>query len=329
MTDGGISMTVYIDLVFLNNLAVDASVLLLTAKMRHLHPSRLRLFSSALLGASYAAAMFLAHLPYFFSLSAKVIVSLAMVFIAFGYGGPLRFVRNVGAFYAVSFGTLGGVIGISFLLQSADSPWGGMTVTSGGGIVLTWQLQLGLYAVALLLSIWILRSASETRKKSLELDQLIWDIEIRIDDAKWPVKALLDTGNRLYDPLTRTPVLIMESGVWEDQLPEGWHDRLKNESPDRLLTDATTGSAAVDQWKWAHRIRLVPFRAVNGSSKLMLAIKPDCVLLSREGHPPIQVNRVLVGLDGGTMSSEGTYRAIVHPDVAQAGAEEPAPSQPA
>ncbi|MFC5403064.1 sigma-E processing peptidase SpoIIGA [Cohnella soli] len=322
-------MTVYIDLVFLNNLAVDASVLMLTAKMRHLRPVRLRLFSSALVGATYAAAMFVTRLPYFYSFGAKVIVSLLMVLIAFGYGGPLRYVRNIGAFYAVSFGTLGGVIGISFLLRSARSPWEGMTVTSGGGIVLAWQLQLGLYVVALILSIWIFRSASETKKKSLDLQQLFWDVEIRIDDGVWGIKALLDTGNRLYDPLTRTPVLIMESGVWKDQLPAGWYERLKNESPDRLLTDATSGGMAVDQWKWAHRIRLIPFRAVSGSSKLMLAIKPDYVLLSRDGHPPVQVNRVLVGLDGGTMSSEGTYRAIVHPDMAQAGADASAPSQPA
>ncbi|WP_158593978.1 sigma-E processing peptidase SpoIIGA [Cohnella faecalis] len=78
-----------------------------------------------------------------------------------------------------------------------------------------------------------------------------------------------------------------------------------------------------------HRLRLVPYRAVNGNTRMMLAIKPDMIELAREGEPPSRVTRVLIGLDGGTLSSDGTYRAILHPDFALSGEPSPAPSQPA
>jgi stage II sporulation protein GA (sporulation sigma-E factor processing peptidase) len=320
-------MTVYVDLVFFTNLAVDGTVLLATAKVRRLRPSRSRLFAAAFLGALYAAAMFWANIPYLYSFGAKVLISLLMVLLSFGYGGPLQLVRNFGVFYLVNFTTLGGVIGIEFLLQSADSPWGGMTYTEEGGLTLQWQMQLGLFITAFLLSVWLFRSTSETRKKGQDLAQLVWDIEIKVGDGSWKIKALLDTGNRLYEPLTRIPVMIMEASIWKDELPPGWCDRLKGESPDQLIAEMDAHFS--DVYRWGGRLRLVPYRAVNGNTRLMLAVKPDVVLLSREGHPPLQVNRVLVGLDGGTLSSEGTYRAIVHPDMAQAGPVSPAPSQPA
>jgi stage II sporulation protein GA (sporulation sigma-E factor processing peptidase) len=321
-------MTVYVDLVFFTNFAVDGTVLLATAKVRHLRPPRSRLFASALLGAFYAAAMFWAHVPYLYSFGAKVLISILMVLLSYGYGGPLQFIRNFGAFYLVNFATLGGVIGSAYLLRSADSPWGGMTYTSDGGLLLEWQMQLGLFMVTFLLSVWLFRSTSETRTKRKELEQLFWDIEIKVDEGYWKLKALLDTGNRLYEPLTRIPVMIMEASVWREELPPGWCERLKGESPDLLITEMD--SRVSERYPWGNRLRLVPYRAVNGNTRLMLAVKPDAVVLSREGHPPHEVKRILIGLDGGILSSEGTYRAIVHPDMAaQADLASSAPSQPA
>ncbi|MCD9024423.1 sigma-E processing peptidase SpoIIGA [Cohnella silvisoli] len=320
-------MTVYVDLVFFTNLAVDGTVLLATAKVRRLRPTRSRLFAAAFLGAFYAAAMFWAEIPYLYSFGTKVLISVIMVLLSFGYGGPLQFVRNFGAFYLVNFTTLGGVIGIEFLLQSADSPWGGMTYTAEGGLTLQWQMQLGLFITTFLLSVWLFRSTSETRRKRQDMEQLFWDIEIKVEEGSWAVRALLDTGNRLYEPLTRIPVMIMEASVWKEQLPPGWCERLKSESPDQLISEMD--ARFTEDYLWGNRLRLVPYRAVNGNTRLMLALKPDVVMLSREGHPPLQINRVLIGLDAGTLSSEGSYRAIVHPDMAQADPVSSAPSQPA
>lgn len=320
-------MTVYVDLIFFTNLAVDGTVLLATAKARHLHPSRSRLFAAAILGALYAAVMFWAHIPYMYSFVVKVLVSLIMVLLAFGYGGPLQLARTFGAFYLVNFATLGGVIGFSYLLQFSGSPWGGMSYTADGGVLLEWQMQLGLFATTFLLSIWLFRSTSETRRRSGEIEQLFWDIEIKVDSRSWQLRGLLDTGNRLYDPLTRIPVMIIEASIWKEDLPKGWCDRLKVESPDKLISemDAITSVS----YSWGNRLRLVPYRAVNGHSRLMLAVKPDVVLLSREGHPPFEVTRVLIGLDSGALSSEGNYQAIVHPDLAPADTVASVPSQPA
>lgn len=320
-------MIVYVDLVFLTNLAVDGTVLLATAKARRLHPRRWRISASAVLGASYAAALFWADVPYLYSLGAKLFVSVVMVLLAFGYGGPLAFLRTFGVFYTVNFATLGGVIGIGTLLSSAGSPWSGMTVTQEGGLVLDWRMQLGLFAAAFAISVALYRGASEGTKRKLETEALTWQAEIRIDGETWQVPALLDTGNRLYDPVTRIPVMIMEASVWSQRLPAGWCDRLQKESADMLVTELD--ESARDGFAWISRLRLVPYRGVNGSARLMMAIKPDAVILTRADRPAQPISRVLVGLDGGSLSSDGGYRAILHPDMLTASSDVSVPSQPA
>lgn len=320
-------MVVYVDLVFLTNLAVDGTVLLTTAKARRIRPKKSRLFAAAVFGAVYAAAMFWAEIPYLYSLGAKLLVSILMVLMAFGYGGPLAFIRHFGVFYTVNFATLGGVIGLGTLIRSAGSPWSMMSVTPEGGLLLDWRMQLGLFAICFALSLWLFHGSSESAKKGRATEELLWDAEIRMDGQQWVVPALLDTGNRLYDPVTRTPVMIMEAAVWRDQLPPGWCERLKEEPADRLVTELE--DAQRETFAWMNRLRLVPFRGVGGGAKLMLAFKPDNVQLRREGFPPRQAGRVLIGLDGGSLSSDGAFRAILHPSMIPAGEEPPVPSQPA
>lgn len=320
-------MVVYVDLVFLTNLAVDGTVLLATARARRLRPSRARLAAASALGAAYAAAMFWINVPYLYTLGAKVLVSGLMVLLAFGYGGPLAYFRTFGVFYTVNFVTLGGVIGIGSLLQFAGSPLGGLSVTREGGIVLDWKMQLGLFAAALVLSLRLFQGTSKVREKRADTDSLVWRAEIRVGGETWNVPALLDTGNRLYEPLTRIPVMIVEAELWRTRLPPGWCERLQRESADRLISELD--DAAREAFPWLDRLRLVPYRGVNGSSRLMLAVKPDAVTLSRADEPPIACSRVLIGLDGGRLSQEGAYRAILHPDLIPAGSERPAPSQPA
>jgi stage II sporulation protein GA (sporulation sigma-E factor processing peptidase) len=323
----GFSMIVYVDLVFFTNLAVDATVLLATAKVRRLRPFKMRVTASAVGGAAYAAAMFWADIPYLYSLGAKLFVSILMVLLSFGYGGPLAFLRNFGAFYTINFATLGGVIGLGALLRSSNEPWGGMAFTENGGILLDWRMQLGLFAVSFFLSLRLFHGTTDIRRKQNDTETLLWKAEVRVDGETWTVPALLDTGNRLYEPLTRIPVMILEASVWERQLPVGWCTRLQAESADRLV--AELDDTASGAYAWMGRLRLVPYRGVNGSTRMMLAVKPDAVVLSREGHPPIQAARVLIGLDGGILSSDQTYRAILHPELISAGQHIPAPSQPA
>lgn len=54
---------------------------------------------------------------------------------------------------------------------------------------------------------------------------------------------------------------------------------------------------------------------VNRNTQFMLAIKPDRVVITT-GETQIEAMKVLIGLDGGRLSSDNAYQAIIHPSSA-------------
>ena len=71
-----------------------------------------------------------------------------------------------------------------------------------------------------------------------------------------------------------------------------------------------------EQFEWQNRLRLVPYRGVNKGTAFMLAIKPDRVEVTMDGTT-YETTKVLIGLDGRALSSDGKYQAIIHPELVQ------------
>ena len=105
--------------------------------------------------------------------------------------------------------------------------------------------------------------------------------------------------------------MVMEAALWQEDLPESWLNSIRDAQVDRLV-------AGMDDqpFIWQDRLRLVPFRGVNRGSQFMLALKPDSVEITQEGRV-YETRKVLIGLDGGKLTSDGAYRAIIHPSMVQ------------
>lgn len=307
------ALTVYLDLMFAANLLIDGALLWLTGWMIR-HKLRLRrLLLGALAGASYVLMMFVPELSFLYTFLVKFALSLVMLLITFGYPGLQGFTRAVGAFYVINFTAAGGILGLHYLLQSSGDIWNGLLFTSSGGIA--HRLKIGFWFVLAALAVVLagFKAVYASRIRRDRLMSYIGTVEVEIAGVTVTCQGLLDTGNRLSDPLTRTPVMVMEAELWEDHLPAAWKGRLSKDGADRLLLE-TDGPA----FAWQDRVRLVPYRGINRASAFMLALKPDKVTVTM-GEAVYRSERALIGLDGGTLSGEGAYRAVIHPDLARTG----------
>ncbi|OMF22769.1 sigma-E processing peptidase SpoIIGA [Paenibacillus sp. FSL H8-0548] len=305
-------MAIYVDVMFLRELLVDGAILLTTAWVRHLKPRPWRVLTASAVGACYVVLMLFPQLSFLFTLIVKVGMSFFMVWIAFGFSSLQNFLRNVAAFYAVNFVAAGAVLGIYYLfMQGSGEVWRTITFVNGSMHV---ELKMGLFYLiaAFCIGLYIYRTVL-TQKRERELVQThLAEVKITIGDRTQTCVGLIDTGNQLYDPLTRTPVMVMEASLWQEDLPESWLNSIRDAQVDRLV-------AGMDQqpyFIWQDRLRLVPFRGVNRGSQFMLAIKPDAVEITREGQV-FETRKVLIGLDGGKLTSDGAYRAIIHPSMVQ------------
>lgn len=301
-------MVVYIDLIFLMNLLIDAALLAVTAWLRKRKVVYWRLGLSAAVGASYVVMMFLPALSFLFTFLVKFLFSVVMLWIAFGFGGLQHYLRNLGAFYMVNFAAAGGIIGIHYLLQSSGEIWNGIWYSASGG--LGFSLQVGAVFTLVLFAIvlfWF-KGVVSTRRRQEMMTSYLAEIQVRIGDAVVNCTGLIDTGNQLTDPLSRLPVMVMEASLWKDFLPDFEGGEGRGNQADNLIVKWTED----ESFPWRDRLRLVPFRGVNKGSQFMLALKPDEVAVRKDGGEII-TSRVLVGLDGGSLSAEGRFQAIIHP----------------
>ncbi|MCQ6558258.1 sigma-E processing peptidase SpoIIGA [Paenibacillus mendelii] len=302
---------VYVDVLFMINVLINGSTLLLTAWVRGVRATWWRVLLSASLGAGYAVMLVFPSLSLLFSIPLKLLFSIMMLLAAFGFGSIQVFLRYVGAFYAVNFAAGGTVFGLQYLLMNGSNRlWDSMWMVNGNI-----HTELKLSSVFLLSSVciglYIYRSVMVFRKEKTLVESHLAEVCVTIGDRMLRCTGLIDTGNQLYEPLTRTPVMVMEASLWQADLPPSWLKGIKEAQVDKLIAHMDAGTFA-----WQDRLRLVPYRGINRGAQFMLAIKPDLVVIDREGET-FESTKVLIGLDAGKLVADGAYQAIIHPSLLQ------------
>lgn len=305
-------VVVYLDLIFLFNFAADGMVLLATAWTRKLKVRYWRIAAAAAIGAGYVVMMLFPELSFFFIFSVKVLFSVVMVAVAFGFGKLSLFLRNLAAFYLVNFAIAGGVFGLHYFFMPYADVMNGILRTYTGGLLYSLQVGVGFIVLTFVFMVWLFVRVFLGAKQREAVAAHTAPVEVRVEDFVLNCTGLVDTGNQLYDPLTKTPVMIVEASLWKDKLPAAWIKRIQSSDVETIV--AAMGN---ESFIWQDRLRVVPYRGVNRSTQFMLALKPDEVKVIH-GNQTIATGKVLIGFDGGTLSSDGSYQAIIHPMLLQA-----------
>lgn len=307
-------MIVYLDLIFLTNFIIDGALLFTTAWTRKIRFAWWRLLLASGIGAVYVVFMFIPDMSFLFTFIVKFGFALVMLAVAFGFSSLQSYLRNLGTFYLVNFVAAGGILGIHYLLESSSEVLNGIVISQSGG--LRHEITVGFTFIAILFLpvLWFYRNVFKSARQREELTSFLAQVRIHIGEVEASCTGLIDTGNQLYDPLTRTPVMIMEASQWKQHIPDIWMDRIRESEVDQIIS--AIGLDEGEPFVWQDRLRLVPYRGVNKGTQFMLAIKPDRVVITHN-EKNIESLKVLIGLDGGTLSSDNSYQAIIHPMLMQ------------
>lgn len=300
-------MVVYVDLIFLLNLLINLATLKTTAWIRKTRMTHWRALSAALLGALYVVMMFFPVLSFLFTFIIKCIISVLMIFTAFGFGSLQHFLRNFGVFYLVNFAAAGGIFALHYFMQSSHEVMNGILFTQSGG--LRFELKIGglfvLFSFPFMISFY--RKIFRSEKTRAEMSTYLAEAEVYIGEHYSICMGLIDTGNQLYDPLTRTPVMIMEASQWKDVIPDSWMKRIEADSSEQIVE-----VVGKEDFIWQDRLRIVPFKGIQNGTQFMLAVKPDKVVINQQDER-FEETKVLIGLKGSKLCSDGSYQAIIHP----------------
>ncbi|HUW64500.1 MAG TPA: sigma-E processing peptidase SpoIIGA [Spirochaetia bacterium] len=291
---------VYLDEVFVENLAMDFALLYTAARLCRIAVRPWRTGFAAVLGGLYALCLFFPAGRPLVGVAGKVLVSLVMVGVAYAPLSFKRFFLAVASFYLVAVTAVGAALVLAYLL----APPGAGNRLWDVDMVLAGRLLPAMAGVLPVL--WFFGRLARRRLQNLALDACRMRLLIHLWGQRVQVDALVDTGNCLEDPLSGHPVVVVESEALKSLLPEG-------------LTVALAGPGEVDfalladlaGTDLAARLRLIPFQAL-GRGGLMVGFRPDQLEIVGPAQC-MSLSEVVVGISRDRFDPELNCRALVHP----------------
>lgn len=231
--------------------------------------------------------------PWILSPLFLILVPVSMVLITFLPCGFQRIIRIIGYFYLLSFLLSGIHWGIDSL-NERFTHW---------NITLFWRFWLHLTFIFLLGELgW-----GVVHRKIWEQISL-YPIQIDWNGQQIKLEALLDTGNRLHDPFTKVPVVIIELNRIRDFLP-------------REIIELTESFNSVDLIEkldlpefWIERLRILPFNSLGRDHGILIGFRPDQLRVWQKQQETINKN-IVVALYNRPLSKEGAFQALIPPTV--------------
>ena len=295
-------MTVYLDIVFLENILMNYIIVFATGVVIKNECKKLRLLIASVIGAIYTIVMYLEIIPIYSNFIMKFILSIVITYIAFNQKYIKKLIKNLIIFYLVSFVFGGCVFALMYFLKPQ------MAQIRNGVFVGAYPLKIAL--VGGIISFIIIQISFKLVKSKLSKKDMIYDIEVTLDNKSAKIKALLDTGNLLKDPITGYPVIVVEKASLRKIIPSN----ILNNSEKIIGGDISELICDSEFSKTISRFRVIPFSSLGKQNGLLLGIKPDSVNIKLDEKTE-KLNNVIVGIYDKSFTKNGAYTAIFGIDM--------------
>ena len=271
-------MTIYVDVVLLENLCMNYIILFGTAYITKTKRKHIRILFASLVGAIYAILAYANVFPIYTNLAVKIILSMCMVYLAFSPKTIKAMFKMLVVFYLVSFSLGGCAFALLYMVKPQN------ILMRDGVLIGTYPIKVALLGG--ILGFTITYIAFRVVKRKMSKKELIYTIKITMEGKTLETTVMLDTGNMLKDPISNYPVVLMEKEKMSELLP---NSLLEN-------TDKILGG----EWKekeenknYRTRLRIIPFTSVGKQNGMMLGIKVDKVVIENEGEETEKKNAIV------------------------------------
>ncbi len=297
-------LEVYGEYLFIENLLMNWLILHLTAYFSKENTPKYKLWIGAGLGAIYAFVFFFPALNFLYSIIMKILISMLIIVITFMPYKFKSFFKLLGIFYLISFMFGGAAFALFYLTDFNGLLSNGIFYFGNFSIKLL--IYSGLVAYILIHFCW------EYVQTKISRENIYISICIEVDENKSQIKALLDTGNSLKDPVSKCPVIVVEYSAIEELLPEDIQFIFKSGAQINLseITDSLQTS------KWINRFRMIPFKSLGKENGLLVGFKPDRVQMIEKKNLK-SIDDIIIAVYEKSLSKNGDYSALLHPDILQ------------
>lgn len=290
---GVLFLTIYVDQMFFENFIMNYIILYATYKFSNIKTKWYKLLASASIGSIYVIGSYIFD---FYSkplIIVKIALSVVMVCVAFDIFNIRTFFKAYLFFVGVTFFIGGAGFGLAFFTNTV--------VISEGGILYVDEFPIVMIAVGMAIALAIARWLFEFFKLEFNVEKLLYQIEIKVFERKILLTALFDSGHNTKDPISGTPVVIIEK------------EMLKELMPDETFEKICKNDFDIDE-KWKKRVRFIPISTVSSENELIIGLKADeCLIHMKSGEKVI--SKVIVAGCDRKLDKDGKYCALIGRDM--------------
>ena len=290
-------MNIYIDIVLMENLIMNFIILLATGIVLKEKIKVIRFLLASLLGAIYSVVSYLSILEIYTSMILKIILSIVMIYIAFNPQTIKNMWKDILLFYLTSFVFGGAAFALIYIVKPQD------ILMKNGLFLGTYPLKT--IVLGAIIAFIVIMTAFTVVKSKITKKDMFCEIEIEINKKKINTIAMIDTGNLLKEPITNTPVIVVEHTLLYDCMPKEILNHL-----DELLGGEFENIPEEIKEKYISKLKFIPFSSLGKQNGMLLGIKADTITIKGIDKEEKKEN-IIIGIYNKSLTKRGEYRALM------------------
>lgn len=296
-----IKITIYVDIIFLENLIMNSIILYATAIILKIKPKTIRIIVSSTIGSVYAIILYITNMKIYTSIISKIILSAIMVYVAFNSQSVKKMWKQLLIFYLTSF-VFGGVsLYLIYVIKPQD-----ILMKNG---MFAGQYALKVIMLGAIVAFFVIKFSLKIIKTKFNPKDIYCKIKFKLNGKQVETKAMIDTGNLVKEPITNTPVVIVESSLLNDILPKEILNNLEN-----ILGGNLEKIPEEIQLEYISKLRCIPFASLGKQNGMLVGIKAEEMEIESEDENK-KTDNVIIGIYNKSLTKRGEYRALVGMEI--------------
>lgn len=301
-------MTIYLDVVLIENLVMNYIILFATGYILKIKIKHIRLIISALLGGIYSILAYTQILAAYSNILMKLILSVVMVYIAYNPKNIKLLAKQITIFYLTSFVFGGTAFALLYFIKPQN------ILIRNGVFIGTYPLKIALLGGIVGFTITVI--AFKVVKYRISKNDMFCEIEIFFGEKSVKAKAMLDTGNMLKDPITRMPVIVVEKSILYDIIPYKILDNLEQiiggDIPNEFYEEINV--------EYISKFRVIPFTSLGRQNGLLLGFKASKVITYIDSNEE-ELKNIIIGIYDKKLSKKDKYNALLGLEILEGSKE--------
>ncbi len=294
-------MTVYIDVVFLENLILNVIILYATSLIAKTNLKIIRTLISASIGSIYAIMYYIFQIGLYSNIIFKFVLSVIMIYVAFNPKEFKTLLKVLILFYLTSFVFGGASLSVIYLVNA-------QRINIQNGMIIG-KYTMNTIFTGIIIAFIVIVIAFKIIKSKISKNDLFCDIRFKINNKEIKTKAMLDTGNLLKEPITNIPVVVVEHKLLYDVIPNEILDNIEN-----ILGGDLEDISDEVKSDYISKLKVIPFTSLGKQNGILLGIKAD-ELIVEEMNGEKKIDKVIIGIYNKELSKKRAYSALIGIDV--------------